>query len=66
MENLSVTDSDTLDDQKILKLESIGIPSNYTYENYDNANYLIDVNGDILASGTTTNNKLALITTYTL
>ncbi|MDV7696292.1 hypothetical protein N6B72_05100 [Chryseobacterium soli] len=66
MENQSITDADTLNDEKILKLSSIGLPSNYVYENYDNANYMIDVNGDILASGTTTNNKLALITTYNI
>lgn len=65
-ENPNITDADVLNDEKILKIENIGLPPNYTYENYGNANYMIDVNGDILASGSTTNNKLTLSTTYNI
>lgn len=66
VENPNITDADTLNDEKILKIQNIGLPPNYVYENYGNANYMIDVNGDILASGNTTNNKLTLVTTYNL
>ncbi|ROI05457.1 hypothetical protein EGI16_03460 [Chryseobacterium sp. G0240] len=66
VENINISDSTTLTNEPILKLETIGVPNNYVYENYGNAQFEINPNGDISASGNTTNNKLELTTIYNI